>query len=64
MIRNRQQYELAEEAIRKLKRFLLAAKETHSPEVYAALSAPILQELQQREQDVLIYLSELSTPNG
>lgn len=60
MIRNPQQYELAEEAIRKMKRFLLAAKETHSPEAYAVLSAPILLELQERERDVLRYLSDPS----
>jgi hypothetical protein len=58
MIQNPQQYELAEEAILKMKRFLLAAKQTHSPAAYAALSTPILLELQERERDVLIYLSE------
>jgi len=58
MIRNPHQYELAEEAIRKLKRFLLAAKETHCPEAYAVLSAPILLELQERERAVLRYLRE------
>lgn len=58
MIQNPQQYELAEEPILKMKRFLLAAKQTHSPAAYAALSTPILLELQERERDVLIYLSE------
>ncbi len=58
MIQNPEQYELAEESIRKMKRFLLATKEAHSPEAYSALAAPILLELQEREREVLMYLSE------
>jgi hypothetical protein len=58
MIQNDQQYELAEDAIHKMKQFLLAARQTHSPEAYALLSKPILLELQERERDILIYLSE------
>jgi hypothetical protein len=57
MIETPEQFERAEEAITKMKRFLLAARRTHTPEAYAALSAPILQELQDRERDVLDYLS-------
>ena len=59
MIETLEQFERAEEAVAKMKRFLLAARRTHTPEAYAALSAPILLELQERERDVLAYLSQL-----
>jgi hypothetical protein len=58
MIDSLEQFERAEEAITKMKRFLLVARRTHTPEAYAALSAPILHELQERERDVLAYLSQ------
>ncbi|HEY5869098.1 MAG TPA: hypothetical protein VI542_26630 [Candidatus Tectomicrobia bacterium] len=57
MIDTLEQFEQAEEAILKMKRFLLAVRRTHTPEAYIALSAPILRELQERERDILIYLS-------
>jgi hypothetical protein len=57
MIDTLEQFEQAEEAITKMKRFLLAVRRTHTPEAYVALSAPILRELQERERDILIYLS-------
>ena len=59
MIETPEQFERAEEAITQMKRFLLAARGTHTPEAYAALSAPILRELQERERDILAYLSQL-----
>ena len=59
MIETAEQFERAEEAIGRMKRFLLAARRTHTPQAYAALSAPILRELQERERDVLLYLSQL-----
>jgi hypothetical protein len=59
MIDTLEQFEHAEEAVAKMKRFLLAARRTHTPEAYAALSAPILRELQERERDILAYLSQL-----
>jgi len=43
-----------------MKRFLLVARRTHTPEAYTALSAPILRELQERERDILVYLSRSS----
>jgi len=58
MIETSEQFERAEEAIVKMKRFLLAARATHAPDAYAALSAPILRELQERERDILAYLSQ------
>jgi hypothetical protein len=57
MIETAEQYERAEAAVAKLKRFLLAARRTHTAEAYTALSAPILRELQERERDILLYLS-------
>ena len=59
MIETPEQFEHAEAAIAQMKRFLLAARRTHTPAAYAALSAPILCELQERERDVLVYLSQL-----
>ena len=58
MIETWEQYERAEEAVAKLKRFLLASWRTHTAEAYTALSAPILRELQERERDILLYLSQ------
>lgn len=57
MLETPEQYERAEEAVAKLKGFLLAARRTHTADAYRALSAPILRELQERERDILIYLS-------
>jgi hypothetical protein len=57
MIDTPEQYESAEEAVSKLKGFLLAARRTHTADAYRALSAPILRELQERERDILVYLS-------
>ena len=59
MIETPEQFERAEEALTQMKRFLLAARRTHTPAAYAALSAPILRELQERERDALAYLSQL-----
>lgn len=57
MLESLEEFERAEEAIARMKRFLLAARRTHTPEAYEGLSAPILLELQERERDVLDYLS-------
>jgi hypothetical protein len=59
MIESTDQFEKAEAAIAKMKRFLLAARRTHTGEAYTALSAPILRELQEREREVLLYLSQI-----
>jgi hypothetical protein len=58
MIETMEQFERAEEAITKMKRFLLAARRTHSAEAYEALAAPILCGLQERQHDILAYLSQ------
>ena len=57
MIANDQQLQAAQEAVENLQRVLLAARKVHSPHEYRLMSAPILLELQQREQDILTYLS-------
>jgi hypothetical protein len=57
MIETQEQFERAEEALGTMKRFLLVARRTHTSEAYTALSAPILRELQERERDILVYLS-------
>jgi hypothetical protein len=59
MIETLEQFECAEEAITQIKRFLLVAQRIYAPEAYVALSAPILRELQERDRDVLAYLSQL-----
>jgi hypothetical protein len=58
MIETLEQFGRAEEAITTMKRFLLAARRTHSAEAYEALAAPILRELQERQCDILAYLSQ------
>jgi hypothetical protein len=60
MIETMEQCERAEEVITKMKRFLLAARRTHTTEAYGELAAPILCELQERERDVLAYLNQSS----
>ena len=62
MIETAEQFERAEEAISKIKRFLPVARRTHSAAAYTALAAPILRELQDREREVLLYLSQ--TPSA
>ncbi len=57
MIANDQQLQAAQEAVENLQRVLLAARKVHSPHEYRLMSAPILLELQQREQQILAYLS-------
>jgi hypothetical protein len=58
MIEASEQYERAEDAVTRLKRCWLAARRPHTAEAHAALSAPILRELQERGCDILLYLSQ------
>ncbi len=66
MIQNDEQLSLSQEAVRNLQRVLTAARKIHTPSAYRAMSEPLLLELQQREQEILTYLSsaesELSAP--
>jgi len=48
---------VAQEAVRNLQQVLIAARKVHEPTEYRALSAPVLLEIQQREQEILEYLS-------
>ena len=57
MIDSLEQFERAEEAITKMKCFLLGGRSTQTPEAYSPLSGPILRELQKRERDILSYLT-------
>ena len=61
MIANDQQLQMAREAVENLQRVLLTARKLHSPHEYRLMSAPILLELQQREQEILAYLSRTET---
>jgi hypothetical protein len=61
MIENDHQLQLAQEAIENLQRILLSARKVHSVHDYRLMSAPILLELQQREQEILLYLSRTET---
>ena len=57
MIHNDEQLKMAQEAVRNLQRVLLEARRIHGPAEYCAMSASIFLELQQREQEILVYLS-------
>jgi len=57
MIENDKQLKAAQETVRNLQYILLAARKVHSATEYRAMSEPILLELQQREQEILTYLS-------
>lgn len=57
MIENDEQLKAAQEAVRNLQQILLAARKAHNTTEYRAMSEPILLELQQREQEILTYLS-------
>jgi hypothetical protein len=48
---------LAQECVANLRRVLLEARKVHSRQDYARMAQPILLELQQREQEILEYLS-------
>jgi len=48
---------LAQQCIANLRRILLEARKVHSRQDYARMAQPILREVQQREQEILEYLS-------
>ena len=48
---------LAQQCVANLRMVLLEARKVHSPEDYLRLAEPVLLELQQREQEILAYLS-------
>ena len=57
MIQSDDQMLLAQQSIANLRRILLEARKVHSRQDYARMSEPILLEIQQREQEILEYLS-------
>ena len=57
MIRNDEQLKKAQEAVRNLEIILEKARKVHNPTEYRSMSEPILIELQQRENDIIQYLS-------
>jgi len=57
MIENDDHVKAAQQAIFNLVKVLLEAREVHSAEEYRAMSEPILLEIQQREQEILSYLT-------
>ena len=57
MIQTDDQMLLAQQCIANLRRILLEARKVHSLRDYARMAEPILLEVQQREQEILEYLS-------
>ena len=58
MIQNDEQLTRAQQAVVNLQKVLLEARNIHSAQEYRAMSEPILLELQQREQEIMAYLSK------
>ncbi len=57
MIRTDEQMLQAQQCVANLRQVLLAARKSHSATDYALLARPVLLEVQQREQEILEYLS-------
>lgn len=57
MIQNDEQLHQAQADIQKLWRFLESAQQTHSATDYERLAAPYLLQIQERQQEILDYLS-------
>ena len=63
MIQTDDQMLLAEQCTANLRRILLEARKVHSRQDYIRMAEPILLEIQQREQEILEYLStEMEQP--
>ena len=60
MIETDEQLAQAQQAVANLQKVLLEARKVHSAAEYRAMSEPILLEIQEREQEVLNYLSKPS----
>ena len=61
MIENDEQLKKAKEAVGNLELILEKAKKVHNSSGYKAMSEPILMELQQRESEIIQYLSLAET---
>lgn len=57
MIQTDDQMLLAQQCIANLRRILMEARKVHSRQDYTRMAEPILLEVQQREQEILEYLS-------
>ncbi|MGH7165033.1 MAG: hypothetical protein ACREIS_05855 [Nitrospiraceae bacterium] len=57
MIQNDDQLHHAEADIQKLWKFLEHARQTHAPAEYELLARPYLLQIQERQQEILHYLS-------
>lgn len=57
MIRTDEEMAAAQQSVLNLKSVLVAARRVHLPADYRRMAEPILMELQQREQEILDYLS-------
>ena len=57
MIKTDDQMLAAQQCIANLRRILLEARKVHSRQDYTRMAEPILLEVQQREQEILEYLS-------
>jgi len=57
VIQNDDQMLLAQQCVTNLRTVLMSARKVHSPQDYLRLAEPILLEIQQREQEILEYLS-------
>jgi hypothetical protein len=57
MIENDEQLAMAQKAVLDLQQIVLSARRVHSQAEYRSMSEPILLEIQQREQEILEYLT-------
>ena len=57
MIQNDDLMLVAQQCVSNLRRVLLEARKVHSRQDYSRMAEPILLEIQQREQEILEYLS-------
>ena len=57
MIQTDEQMLLAQQCVGNLRRILLEARKVHSQRDYTRMAEPILLEIQQREQEILEYLT-------
>ena len=62
MITNDQQLEKAEQAVATIKGLLRQSRRTMPPEAYGKMARAWLLELQEREREILLYLSGLEMP--
>ena len=55
---------VAQQCVSNLRAILLKARKVHSQQDYLRMSEPILLEIQQREQEILDYLSKDMEPTA